>query len=267
MAAAASKIVLVTGANNGIGYETVKALLQSDRAYHIFLGSRSLEKASRAVERLREEVPAATNTVEILPVDLTSDQSIENAFEQVKSGPGRLDILINNAGAVFDMDFLAGRASLRECFNRAYDVNVAGTHVLTWTFAPLLLRSAEPRLLFVAGLSHITQAARSYFPTPPQPAGWPKKIDFETIGYRCSKTALNMLMVDWNHKLKADGVKVWAVAPGALDTGLGNLSPEMKERLGLKHASIGGKILRSVAEGERDKDVGKFIGHDGELEW
>ncbi|RYO90669.1 hypothetical protein DL766_002862 [Monosporascus sp. MC13-8B] len=280
MAVAASKIVLVTGANNGIGYETAKALLQSDRAYHIFLGSRSLERAKRAVQRLREEVPAATNTVEILPVDLTSDQSIENAFEQVKSGPGRLDILINNAvekpteisssnhpGAIFDMEFLAGRVSLRECFNRAYDVNVAGTNVLTWTFVPLLLRSADPRLLFVGGLSDITQAGRSYFPTPPQPAGWPKNIDFETIGYRCSKTALNMLMLDWNHKLKTDGVKVWAVAPGILDTGLGNLSPEMKERLGLKHASAGGRILRSVAEGERDNDVGRYIGHDGELEW
>ncbi|RYP17052.1 hypothetical protein DL765_004751 [Monosporascus sp. GIB2] len=267
MAAAGSRIVLVTGANNGIGYETVKALLQSDRAYHIFLGSRSLEKAKRAAERLHEEVPAATNTVEILPLDLTSDQSIENAFEQVKSGPGRLDILINNAGAAFDMEFLADRMSLRECFNRAYDVNVAGTNVLTWRFAPLLLRSADPRLLFVAGLSHITQAARSYFPTPPQPSGWPKNIDFETIGYRCSKTALNMLMLDWNHKLKADGVKVWAVAPGMLDTGLGNLSAEMKERLGVKHASVGGRILRGVAEGERDNDVGKFIGHDGEMEW
>ncbi|RYP07735.1 hypothetical protein DL764_002354 [Monosporascus ibericus] len=268
MAAATSKrFVLVTGANNGIGYETVKALLQSDRAYHIFLGSRSLEKAKRAAERLRKEVPAATNTVEILPVDLTSDQSIENAFEQVKSGPERLDILINNAGATFDLEFLAGRASLRECFNRAYDVNVAGTNVLTWTFVPLLMRSADPRLLFVAGLSHITQAAQSYFPTPPQPAGWPKKIEFETIGYRCSKTALNMLMLDWNHKLKADGVKVWAVGPGMLDTGLGNVSPEVKARMGLGHASIGGRILRSVAEGERDKDVGKFIGHDGEMPW
>lgn len=76
-------------------------------------------------------------------------------------------------------------------------MNLAGTHVLTYTFMPLLLQSAEPRLIFVAGLSHLRQAAEKYFPTPPQPAGWPKKdIDFETIGYRCSKTALNMLMLD-----------------------------------------------------------------------
>ena len=88
---------------------------------------------------------------------------------------------------------------------------------------PLLLKSTDPRLLFVAGLSNITKASESYFPTPAQPSGWPKKIDFETIGYRCSKMALSMLMVDWNHKLQADGVKVWSVMPGFLATNLGGV--------------------------------------------
>lgn len=96
-------------------------------------------------------------------------------------------------------------------------------------FMPLLLKSDDPRLIFVAGLSHITQAAEKYFPTPDQPAGWPKPpLDFETIGYRCSKVALNMLMLDWNHKLKADGVKVWGVGPGFLATGLGNMLDKAK---------------------------------------
>lgn len=95
----APKIVVVTGANNGIGYETVKAFLQSDKAYHIYLGSRSTENGKVALGKLREEVPGATNAVELLPLDLTSDQSIDHAFEQIKSGPGRVDILINNAGA------------------------------------------------------------------------------------------------------------------------------------------------------------------------
>lgn len=100
---------------------------------------------------------------------------------------------------------------------------------MTWTFMPLLLKSSDPRLLFVAGLSRITEASVEYFPTPPQPAGWPKKIGFETIGYRCSKTALSMLMLDWNHKLKQDGVKVWAVGPGFLTTDLGNLREKVQE--------------------------------------
>lgn len=95
---ATKKIALVTGANSGIGYETVKALLQSHKPYHVLLGSRSLEKAKLAVETLRKDCPKAINTVETLEVDLTSDESIQNAFEQVKASPGHVDALINNAG-------------------------------------------------------------------------------------------------------------------------------------------------------------------------
>lgn len=141
-------------------------------------------------------------------------------------------------------------------------MNVTGAQVVTWTFMPLLLKSADPRLIFVAGLSRISQASVAYFPTPPQPAGWPKKIDFETIGYRCSKTALNMMMLDWNHKLKEDGVKVWGVGPGILATDLGNIREKIKE-MGGEHPSTGGKLLKSVVEGERDLDVGKIVGKNG----
>lgn len=134
---------------------------------------------------------------------------------------------------------------------------------------PLLLKSSDPRLLFVAGLSHMTAVANGpYFPTPPQPAGWPKNIDFETIGYRCSKTALNMLMLDWNHKLKEDGVKVWGVMPGFLVTGLGGMNGELMEKvkaMGAGHPSEGGQMLKSVVEGERDADVGKLVEKNGKL--
>ncbi len=95
---ASPKVVLVTGGNNGIGYEIVKALLQSEKAYRLLLGSRSLEKAELAIETLHKECPGLTNTVEVVQVDLTSDESIEKAFEQVKASPGHIDVLINNAG-------------------------------------------------------------------------------------------------------------------------------------------------------------------------
>jgi NAD(P)-dependent dehydrogenase (short-subunit alcohol dehydrogenase family) len=91
-------IALVTGGNNGIGYETVKALLQSEKPYHVLMGSRSLEKAKLAIETLHKECPDTSNIVEAVQIDLTSDESIERAFEQVQTSPGRLDALINNAG-------------------------------------------------------------------------------------------------------------------------------------------------------------------------
>lgn len=142
-----------------------------------------------------------------------------------------------------------------------------GTNVVTWAFVPLLLKSAEPRLLLVAGLSQITQAAEKYFPTPPQPAGWPKKVDFETIGYRCSKTALSMLMLDWNHKLKEDGVKVFSVSPGFCATGLGGVGEELIQAMGGEHPSKEAKRLLDVAEGNRDADAGRIVDNVGLLPW
>lgn len=97
---ATRKIVLVTGGNNGIGYEAVKAFLQSTKPYHVLMGSRSLDKAKLAIETLQQECPQSANIVEPVQVDLTSDESIEKAFEQVKASPGRIDTLINNAGMI-----------------------------------------------------------------------------------------------------------------------------------------------------------------------
>ncbi|KAL6712730.1 hypothetical protein ACLMJK_009668 [Lecanora helva] len=252
---ASSRIVLVTGGNNGIGYET-----------HILLGSRSVGKGKAAIDSLKRECPDSRNEVDLLRVDVTSDTSIEKAFEQVKTNPGHIDTLINNAGATFDIEYLRGNVSLRESFTKAYDVNVAGANVMTHTFMPLLLKSTDPRLIFVAGLANINRTGKAYFPTPPQPAGWPKKVDFETIGYKCSKLALSMLMLDWNHKMKEDGVKVWSVGPGFLATDLGNMR-EKAEEMGCGHASEGGAMLRSVVEGKRDADVGKIVVKDGISEW
>ncbi|KAL4938975.1 hypothetical protein BDV06DRAFT_231348 [Aspergillus oleicola] len=256
-------VVLITGGNNGIGYAASKAFFESPKPYHILMGSRSIERAEAAVKKLNEEVPNSANTIEIVQLELTSDESIQKAYEQVCKSPGKVDALVANAGATFDFDYNAGKVSLRECFTKAHDVNVAGNAVLVNTFGPILIESPNPRLLFVAGLSHMSVAMEKFFPTPPLPAGFPKKVDFETVGYRCSKTALNMLMLDWNHKLKADGVKVWGVGPGMLETDLGG-QREMARKMGLQPASVGGEFIREVVEGARDGDVGRIIQKDGD---
>ena len=82
---ASPNIVFVTGGNTGIGYEAVRALQQSDKPYRVLLGSRSLEKGEEAVETLRKESPESTNTVEAVQIDVTSDESIEKAFDYVKA--------------------------------------------------------------------------------------------------------------------------------------------------------------------------------------
>lgn len=93
-----STIVLITGANTGLGLETVKSLCRSSKAYTILLGGRSIEKAEAAAKEARDEYPDTASTIRPIQIDIEDDKSIDRAFEDVSSQYGRVDVLLNNAG-------------------------------------------------------------------------------------------------------------------------------------------------------------------------
>lgn len=95
---ALNEILLITGGNTGLGFETVKSLCQSSKAYTILLGGRSLDKANAAAESVRADFPQSASTVKAIQVDIEDDDSISKAYEQVDKEYGHVDILINNAG-------------------------------------------------------------------------------------------------------------------------------------------------------------------------
>lgn len=95
---AASSIVLVTGGNTGIGYESIKAMYASSQPYTILMGSRSLEKANASISKLQDEVSDSKSEVVPIQIDIEDDASIEKAFKEVESKYGRLDGMVNNAG-------------------------------------------------------------------------------------------------------------------------------------------------------------------------
>ena len=149
--------------------------------------------------------------------------------------------------------------STREAFNNTWNVNVTGAHIMTQQFLPLLLKSKDPRLLFItSGLASLESAADSGSPRYQAPPAGSLPKPMGTIAYKSSKVGLNMLMVDWTRILKNDGVKVWCIAPGLLATGLGG-SPELLKKMGAKDPSLGGAAIRGVVEGKRDADVGKIV--------
>lgn len=92
------RIVLITGGNTGIGYESVKALYASPQPHTILMGSRSLEKAENSISKLKAEVLESESEVVPIQIDIEDDASIEKAFREVESKYGRLDTLVNNAG-------------------------------------------------------------------------------------------------------------------------------------------------------------------------
>ncbi|OAP57073.1 hypothetical protein AYL99_09186 [Fonsecaea erecta] len=272
---AANIIVLITGANTGLGLATVKSLLQSaDKTYTILLGGRSLEKATSAAQQVKEEFACSQSVVAPVQIDIEDDQSIKNLFESLEKDYGRLDVLVNNAGSQFDQKLSSGELSMRQMWNKSWDVNVTGTHILTYTLIPLLLKSSDPRLLFItSGVSTLAesgnQAVRINHSPPDK--GWPKAGGaFAALGvpaYRASKTGLNMVMREWVRVLKEDNVKVWCVSPGLLATGLGFGNPERLKQMGALDPSVGAGVVRDVVEGKRDEDVGCVVRKDGIQPW
>lgn len=95
---AQNEVVLITGANTGIGYQIVRALASSDKAYDIIVAGRSLEKVKAAIDSIKAEFSSTQSQLFPLQVDIESDESISAAYEVVQPQFGRVDVLINNAG-------------------------------------------------------------------------------------------------------------------------------------------------------------------------
>ena len=94
------EVILVTGANTGLGFQIVRALCGSEKAYDILLAGRSLQKVQDAVKSATEEFSSSSSKVHPLQVDIENDESIQKAFEEVQTKFGRVDALINNAGMI-----------------------------------------------------------------------------------------------------------------------------------------------------------------------
>ncbi|KAK9243113.1 hypothetical protein V1506DRAFT_545386 [Lipomyces tetrasporus] len=264
---ASNPIILITGANTGLGLETVKALLRSPKAYTILLGGRSLNNANAAAKEVQAEFPRSPSVVKAIQVDIEDDDSISKAFDHVDNEYGRVDVLINNAGGQFDQQFQFGNMTMREMWNKSWNINTTGTCILTHTFVSLLLKSSDPRLIFItSGMSTLAESDNASIKLNQSPAkGWPKK-EPAVAAYRSSKTGMNMMMREWTRILREDGVKVWCISPGFLATGLGG-NQDMNKQMGGLDPSIGANFVRDVVEGARDQDTGKVVRQDGVQPW
>lgn len=98
-----NEIVLITGANTGLGLETVKSLVQSNKTYTILLGGRDIAKAAAAIKQLQADFPETASAIQAVQIDVENDESIQNLFDQISSQFGRVDVLINNAGKLLHL--------------------------------------------------------------------------------------------------------------------------------------------------------------------
>jgi NAD(P)-dependent dehydrogenase (short-subunit alcohol dehydrogenase family) len=244
-------IVLITGANSGVGFGLASQLMLRG-TYHVLLGSRTTEKGNAAVKALKSQHQAHFNAVEFLHIDVTDDETISKAAATVERNHGKVDVIVNNAAiTAMDSPF---RQQMRDCF----DTNATGPIAVVRAFTPLLRKSTmtspSPRIVNIT--SGAGSIGRCLDPTSPM-------YGMQGFQYRTSKAALNMVTaIQWVEF--GPDIKVFAYDPGFT---VSNLGPHNKAEHGARSAEDSAKPLVDVLEGKRDDEAGLLIHKDGQYPW
>ena len=201
----APRIALVTGGNRGLGFEACRQLAQ--QGCHILLGARDTAKGEAAVSTLRDE----GHNVASLVLDMAEPASIDSAVDHIRSKMGRLDILINNAAILTDLNQQPTQVADVTLRNN-FEVNFFGPWHLTRALAPLLT-AGSGRVLNMA-----TQVATLAQLSDPES---PLKNDI-CPAYQASKIALNAMTALFAKELGLSDVKINSVCPGWVLTDMGH---------------------------------------------
>lgn len=139
------RVVLITGANSGIGFETAAAFAL--RNAEVVLACRNVEKAEAAMRRIRERTPAAA--LRFIELDLASLASVERFAASYRAAYDRLDVLVNNAGVM-----VPPLGYTEDGFEMQFGCNHLGHFVLTGRLFGLLERTPGARVVNVSSLAH-----------------------------------------------------------------------------------------------------------------
>ena len=209
------KIILITGASSGMGYETARILAeQGHRVYG----------AARRVERIQE---LAQYGVQALPLDITDEASIEACVKEIIAHEGRIDVLVNNAGygylgAIEDVSMAEAK--------RQFEVNIFGLARLTQLVLPYMRAQRSGRVVNLASM-----AGRMTFAF----GGW----------YNATKYSLEAFSDALRMEVKPFGIDVVIIEPGGIKTDWGLIAADH-----LRDSSKGGAYEQTatrMSEGMR----------------
>lgn len=144
------KIILITGATDGIGKEAVKILAKE--GHKIILQGRNPEKIKKVIEEIKTEIKDAD--LDSAVADLLSFKQIKTMCEELLKKYDHLDVLVNNAGAVFDVQ----RKLTEDGEERTFQLNVYSPFLLSHLLLPIIQKSKSGRIVFEGSAAH--RAAR-----------------------------------------------------------------------------------------------------------
>lgn len=231
---------LVTGANKGLGKETVRRFAAA--GWTVYLGARDGEAGRIAAE----ELAAGGGDVRLVSIDVTSDDSVAAAVESLRL-LGALDVLVNNAGIVGQR--IPPLETGPEHFLACFGVNLLGTVRVTRAMLPLLSRSEHPRIVMVSsGMGSMTVTSD------------PERLESGIISlvYPSSKAALNMVTTQYAKALPH--FRINAVDPGYTAT-------DLNEHRGHQSVEEGASIIVEMAHIAPDGPTGGFFSAAGPVPW
>lgn len=177
-----SKIALVTGASSGIGLATAARLAED--GFTVYGTS-------------RRGADAGKQSFEMLALDVTSEESIENAVGEVMRRSGRIDVLVNNAG--FGVGIAGDEETSIAQTKALFDTNFFGTVRMTRAVVPHMRRRGAGRILNIG-------SGLGFVPMP-----------YMAI-YSASKHALEGYSESLDHELRSRGIRVVVIEPGITRT-------------------------------------------------
>jgi NAD(P)-dependent dehydrogenase (short-subunit alcohol dehydrogenase family) len=247
MTNSAQTSVLITGGNKGLGFEAARRL--GERGWTIFLGSRDEGRGQAAADKLA----AAGTDVVMVPLDVTSDQSVTDAVLLVRKHTDRLDVLINNAGAPGKV--VPPADATADEIHSVYDTNVYGPIRVTHAFLPLLQAADHPRVVMVSSGG----GSFAVVTDPEQPVS-----KMHELAYSSSKAALNMLTVRYAQALP--GIKFNVATPGEVANHK-FAATDMNNHTGQLTATEGADSIVELATIDADGPTGIFIDRLGPVAW
>ncbi|MBS4201057.1 SDR family NAD(P)-dependent oxidoreductase [Bacillus sp. FJAT-49732] len=207
------KYVVITGATSGIGLAAAKIL--ASRGANLGIIARNETKANEVVNQIK----ASTNEIIVIDVfiaDMSSQQSIRKVASEILSRCPKVDVLINNAGALFQNHQITA-----EGYEMTWAVNHLGPFLLTTLLLERLKESAPARIITTSSHGHKMarkgidfndlRAEQLYKPMK-------KLMGGPTLRYGQTKLANIFFTSELGQQLKGTGVTAYCFDPGLVNT-------------------------------------------------